>query len=132
MPYLSIDERLKRLQDKTMQTKTRKGDRLEKLRVQFLEEQKGCCKCCGIRLNEFHKKYKFDFPTKKYDYPIALLCAECEIIINACGRNELTLTKVLNYISGGKKDQEAFVLPETKQVETNKPTSWSEVKPNEN
>lgn len=134
MPYVSIDERLKRLQNKTVQTKTRKGDRLAKLKIEMLNEQKGCCKVCGSRFDNYHDQPQFDFPTKRYDYPIALVCKKCEHLIDASGRDLNLLNRLINYLMGGKKDQDAYQLPEAKPNkptnDTNKPTSWSEVKPN--
>jgi hypothetical protein len=131
----SIDERLKRLQNKTVPTETRKGTRLERAKQELLLKQNGCCNGCGTRFDNYTIKPEFDFPTKKYDYPIGLLCAKCKQIVDNCGRNTNVLQKVINYLMGGKKDQDAFQLPEAKPTkptnDTNKPTSWSEVKPNE-
>lgn len=131
----SIDQRLKRLQQVSQPTRTRKGDRLEKTKQQMLIEQKGCCKCCGWIFGRGEDKPRFDFPTKRFDYPLALLCARCERIVDACGRDVVTLNKVINYLSGDVKNQELFntqplnpVQQSGKYFEITKPTSWDEVK----
>lgn len=106
----SIDKRLERLQQSknitsknVIQENVGRQKRFKNLKQEFLFKQNNGCACCGWKFDNYNDKPKFDFPTKKYDNPIALLCAKCERIVDDCGRNVDILRDVIKYLNSDKE-----------------------------
>lgn len=104
----SIDKRLEKLKNKDQGIVTRKGMRLERAKFEMLIKQNKRCAGCGSSFDKYDNKPKFDFLTKKFDNPVGLVCAKCDVIISNCSRDTNVLSRIINYLSGGVIDKQEF------------------------